>query len=417
MNALETRVLDAVDLDGVLGLLADLVAFRSEGGRETPVQLRMADELRSVGMEVDEWSIDMDELRRHPAYSAEIDRSAPVGVVGTFGSGDSPVLVLNGHTDVVPAGDPDRWTTDPFAADVREARVYGRGTCDMKGGLACAVAAIRAIAAAGIELAGTVKLQSVVGEEDGGMGTLASILRGHTGDAAVIMEPTELMVAPAQGGALGFRITMPGRAAHGALRTEGVSPFDRYLPVYEAIRAFETRRNDAVDDPLFAAFDIPFPVCIGRIESGIWPSTEAESLVAEGRLGVGTHEEPDHVRAAFERVVRTATERDGRLPGHPPRVEWWGAQFLPAKTPADAPVVGTLRAAHRDASGSEAVLQGMTYGADMRLFIHEAGMPTVMYGPGDIRRAHAPDEYVPVADLETCARTLVLTILRFCGTK
>lgn len=417
MTDLERRVLDAVDMDGLLELLARMIAERSDGGRESLIQRRMAEEMRSAGMDVDEWDIDLVELARHPAYSSEIARDEALGVVGTLGGDAGPMLVLNGHTDVVPAGDRDRWTSDPFKARIEKGRVYGRGSCDMKGPLACAVAAIRAIKTSGARLAGAVKLQSVVGEEDGGLGTLASILRGHTGDAAVIMEPTELMVAPAQGGALSFRLTVPGLAAHGGLRTEGVSPFDRYLPVYAALRAFEKRRNDAVDDPLFAAYDIPFPLCIGRLQSGIWPSTEAESLVAEGRLGVGTHEDPAVVQSAFEAVVSDVAQRDDWLRDHPPEVEWWGAQFHPATTSPNARIVDVLGGAHRSATDSEPILQGMTYGADMRLFVDVADMPTVMYGAGDIRLAHAPDEYVPIDELETCARTLALTILRFCGTE
>src|SRR6185503_15935061 len=117
-----------------------------------------------------------------------------LGVVGrAAGTGSGKTPVINGHIDVVPAGDLTLWTVPPWSATVADGRVYGRGSADMKGGLCCALAALRAIRAAGLTLDGAVAIQSVVGEEDGGIGTLAALERGHTGDAAIVLEPTEMM--------------------------------------------------------------------------------------------------------------------------------------------------------------------------------------------------------------------------------
>lgn len=415
MNDLERRAIAAIDTAALLDDLSELVAFPSLGGEEGPIQHHMAEQMDALGMAVDCWDIDVERLRRHHAYSAEIEREHAVGVVGTAGAGEGPTLVLNGHVDVVPAGERDRWSVPPWEATIADGRVHGRGTADMKGALCCALSAVRAIRDAGIDVPGAVKIQSVVGEEDGGMGTLAAIERGHTGEGAIVLEPTELMVAPAQAGAYNFRITVPGKAAHGALRTEGISPFDAYLPLYDAMRDFERRRNAAVDDPLFAAYDIPFALCIGTLRSGIWASTVAETLTCEGRLGVSPHEDPETVRRDFEATVAAAADADPWLRDHPPTVEWWGAQFDPAFTDPAHPLVQTLSEAHRAAFGAEAVLRGMPYGADMRLLVRVGATPTVLYGPGDVRRAHAPDEFVPVDELVTATKALILTILRFCG--
>ncbi|NBC16840.1 MAG: M20/M25/M40 family metallo-hydrolase, partial [Bacteroidetes bacterium] len=122
------------------------------------------------------------------------------------------------------------------------------------------------------------------------------------------------------------------------------------------------------------------------------------------------------VRRAFEDVLQDAAHQDAWLRDHPPTVEWWGAQFLPARTPTDAPIVTTVQDAYRDATGAAPTLRGMPYGADMRLLVHQGQMPTILFGPGDIRVAHAPDEFVPIDDLLTATRVLALTILRFCGT-
>lgn len=402
-------------MDGLVATLCELVALQSDGGQEVAVQESMAGLLADAGMDTDVWEIDLPALRQHPAYAAEIERSRALGVVGRTGHGDGNALILNGHVDVVPAGERERWTVPPWAGTVRDGRVYGRGTADMKGGLCCALYAVRALRDAGIEPAGSVSLQSVVGEEDGGMGTLAAIERGHTGDGAIILEPTELIVAPAQGGALSFRITIPGRAAHGALRTEGVDPLDRFALVHEALRELERTRNARLRHPLYAEYESPYAICVGKVRAGVWASTVAEALVMEGRYGVGIGEDCASARDELEQAVAELAREDDWLRGHPPVVEWWGARYEPASTPVDHPLVTTLSGAFDEVTGSTARVQGMPFGADMHLLVHHGKTPTVLFGPGDVRTAHAPDEFVPIAELQTATRTLALTILRFCG--
>lgn len=415
MNEIERRVLAALDTEGLIACLGELLAFPSVGGREDAAQARVADLMADAGLEVDRWDIDLAALRDHPAYSAEIRSDSAVGVVGRLGAGDGPALILNAHVDVVPAGEEVLWSVPPFAATRRGERIYGRGSTDTKGGLCCALFAVRAVRDAGVGLPGSVQLQSVIGEEDGGAGTLATILRGHRGDGAIVLEPTAGVIAPAQAGALGFRLTVPGRAAHGALRTEGVDPFEHYLPLHAAMRAFEAERNRDAGRGLFAGYELPFALCIGRLSSGVWPSTVAEFLHGEGRLGVAPGEDPATVRQAFEARIMAAAAADPWLAEHPPTLAWSGARFDPAAIAADHPLVTTLAGAHEAATGNPAVVRGVPYGADMRLLVNEAGIPAVIYGPGDIRRAHAPDEYVTADELTAAARALALAVLRFCG--
>ncbi|GAB4109587.1 MAG: ArgE/DapE family deacylase [Roseiflexaceae bacterium] len=416
-HAEEQRVLDTIDMPALLQLLDELVAIPSLDGSlaEITVQERVAAELRTVGMEVDQWEIDFASLRQHPSFSWEVERPRGLGVVGSLGAGNGPSLILNGHTDVVPAGDERLWRFPPWRATVADGRVYGRGALDMKGGLACAIAAAKAIQAAGVALRGRLLIQSVIGEEDGGCGTLASVLRGHTADAAIIMEPTELCIAPAQAGALNFRVSIPGLAAHGCVREEGVSAIEKFFPIYQAIIDLERERNAGTPDPLFARYRLPYGICIGRVEAGNWASTVAELLACEGRFGVAVGEDLLAARRQLEQRVAAAAATDPWLRDHPPILEWWGGQFAPAAIPTDHPLVGTVAAAFQSATGMAPILEGMTYGADMRLLVNDGSVPTVMFGPGNVRMAHKPDEYVPLADLEVVTRTLALTILRMCA--
>ncbi|MGD2067330.1 MAG: ArgE/DapE family deacylase [Gemmatimonadota bacterium] len=408
-----------MDADGLLATARALVRIPTHEGNETPAQEAMADLMADAGLEVDRWVVDVEALARHPAFSAEIERHAPLGVVGTLppsDAGGGRSLILNGHVDVVPPGDPALWSRPPFEAVVEEGRLYGRGALDMKGALVAGLFALRALRDAGVVLAGPVHLQSVFGEEDGGSGTLAAVERGYRADGAVVMEPTDRAVAPALAGALNFRIRVPGRAAHGAVREEGVSAIDNFLPVHRALRALEAERNRTLgDDPLFARYRLPFAICVGTLRAGDWASSVPDHLTLEGRFGVAPGEDLGAARESLERAVADAAAGDAFLATNPPRVAWWGGQFEPARTAPDHPVVEAVRTAVRDVDGTDPRVEGMTYGADAGLLVNHGHTPTVLFGPGDIRRAHRPDEWVAVDDLVAVARGLAVAAMRFCG--
>jgi acetylornithine deacetylase len=414
LTAREAEVLNRINRDALVSDLSSLIAIHSLGGAETPAQEWMATRLGRLGLDVDTWSIDFQALQQHPAFSMEVPRDHGLGVVGSLGSGAGPVLVLNGHVDVVPVGDLSQWTVPPFAATVRDGHVLGRGACDMKGGVAAALAALAALSLSRVALDGRVMLQSVIAEEDGGAGTLATILRGHVGEGALSMEPTELMLAPAHAGALSFRIRVGGRSAHGCVREEGVSAIETFQPVHEALLALESDRNRRLRQPLFERYRLPYALSIGRISAGDWPSSVPDLLICEGRYGIAPGEDANAAKQEFERAVASAAQDHAYLATHPPTVEWWGGQFMPASTPMDAAIVSSTTDAITEVTGGPPRVEGMTYGADMRLLVNQGGMPTVLFGAGNVRRAHRPDESVPIEDLLTVARVIALTAMRFC---
>jgi acetylornithine deacetylase len=418
VNTIEQRVLNAIDTDGMLALLCDLVAIPSLDGspEEVVIQEFLADWMARQGFEIDLWELDFAEIQRHPAASWEVNRTRGLGLVGALGSGrGGRSLIFNGHVDVVPAGDEANWPYPPWCATIVNGNVYGRGALDMKGGVCCGLFAAKAIRDAGVKLNGRLLLQTVMGEEDGGIGTLAALLRGHHADGAVIMEPTQRCVAPAQAGAHNFRLKVPGLSAHGCMREEGICAIERFALLHRALLELERERNDASADPLFARYRTPYPLCIGTVQAGNWASTVAESLIAEGRYGLAVGENLAAARQRFEETVARVADADPWLREHRPVVEWWGGRFDPAFTDPEHPIVSTVVEATAALEGTPARLEGMTYGADMRLLVNEGNIPTVMYGPGDVRKAHRPDEHVPIADLVAVTRTLALTALRFCG--
>ncbi|HET9760714.1 MAG TPA: ArgE/DapE family deacylase, partial [Nocardioidaceae bacterium] len=331
----------------------------------------------------------------------------------TAGEG-MPGLVLQGHLDVVPPGDPDSWLgVNPFSAEIREGALYGRGACDMKAGAAANLAVLRTLRTAGVRLERPLALHFVVGEEDGGLGAFATLRRGHIGEAAVITEPTSAKIITATAGALTFRIEVAGRSAHGSMRTEGVSAFEAFLPIHAALMAFEAERNRD-PDPTFLG-KTPFALSFGVIQAGEWSSNVPDRLVAEGRFGVQIDEDPRHARARFEDVVTEVAVKDPWLRENRPLVTWPGGQFASGSTDADHPLVGEMSSAVAATGGEHPPLAAGVYGSDLRLYTGIGGIPTLHYGPGDIADAHSPLEKVDLDQLVQVTRALTVLTLRRCG--
>lgn len=409
----------AADRDAMVACLSELVRIPSVTGTdaEHEAQAAMARWLADDGLDVDHWRLPIDELTDDPEFpGTEAPRDEAWGVVGRLpGTGDEPTLLLDGHVDVVPPGDPATWShTDPFSGEVTGHEVRGRGSADMKGGVVAARWAVRALRSAGVDTVGDVLVAPVASEEDGGLGTFGLLRRGWTADACVVPEPTDLGVVPACAGALTFRLTIHGRAAHASRRTEGISAIDSLVPVLHALADLERHRN-AGADPRFDRWGLAYPLSLGTVQAGDWASTVPDLLVAEGRLGVALDEEPADARAALEAAVADACRSDPWLAEHPVEVEWWGGQFASGRLPPESDLDRTVAALHREVTGADTDTFGVPAGTDMRLLAGIGGIPTVHYGPGSIDLAHAPDEAVPIADVETAATVLALLALDLCG--
>jgi acetylornithine deacetylase len=315
--------------------------------------------------------------------------------------------------DVVPPGDRAAWAGDPFTPRVDGDLVHARGACDMKAGVAANLAALAAIRASGVSLAGRLALHLVASEEDGGLGAFATLRRGHRGDACLIPEPTALSMITANCGALTFELTVPGAAAHGSIRTAGVSAIEKFLPLFAGLRALEAERNSE-RDPLLAGYEIPAPLSIGQVSAGDWPSTVPDLLVAHGRYGVLLDEDPVVARAAFEQRVAEVCDADPWLRAHPASVRWSGGQFASGRLAAGDPLRLVVAGAHADTVGGQVAERGAPYGSDLRLYAG-AGIPTLHYGPGEPAVAHSAHERVSLTETVQVARTLIVAALRLTG--
>ena len=398
-----------IDRDRLIDDLETLVRIESITGSEENIADWAAGALLELGLRVEVARSDLERLRDDPAWPGEeMERTTLPIVVGRAGSADGRRLILSGHLDVVPPGDPASWTVDPWGAEIREDRLYGRGACDMKGGVAAILAAVRSLGVDGSlhRLDGELMVVLVPSEEDGGQGTLGAIRSGATADMAIITEPSQLDVVVAHAGAITFRLTVPGRAAHASQRREGISALDKLFELTRALEGDERRRNEAETDPLMTALGLPYPTIIGIVEGGEWASTVLDKVVAYGRYGVKLGQSPAEAEADLRVAIAEACATDGFLRDHPATVEITGGRFGSARVPSDHPLPTGLADVVERVTGRRPALLGEPYGADMQMFVNHGDTPCVIFGPGDVRVAHSADEHVLLDEVETCARVL-----------
>lgn len=399
-----------IDVDLIRRDLAQLVNIPSVGGSDAEIaaQRWCAATLTGLGLKVDQWKLDLDDLRADPDYPGEeVEREEAWGVVGVSGPG-TPALILNGHVDVVPPGEAESWTNgDPWLIREDSGRWYGRGVCDMKGGVIAIIAAARAVS--DLDLVRPYSVHTVIGEEDGGLGTFATLRRGHIGEACVIAEPTDRQIVSANAGSLTFRVEVQGRSTHGSMRAAGRSAIDAFEVLNRALRELETVRNAAPPAPFG---ELPWPISVGILHAGDWASTVPDQLVAEGRFGVMPGESFADAKHAFERAIASA--EDEWLADNPPTVTWPGGHFAAGTLPDEHPFGAEVAAAVTASGAPSPQLVGAPYGSDLRQYA-AAGIPTLQYGPGAIIDAHAIDENVLIDEVVACARAYAELIVSRCS--
>ena len=206
--------------EDLVSFIQTLVQSPSLANDEGPVQEIIQDKLETLGLDTEKIIVKFDKLKDHPAFCNDgFSPDSRVNIVGQWhNDGGGRSLILNGHVDVVPTGQENLWNKSPWSGYIKNGRIYGRGSCDMKAGLSAGIFAAQVLQSIGFKPDGNIMIQSVIGEESGGCGTLTNIVKGYSADAAVILEPTSLKVCPIQSGALTFRLTISGRSTHAAMR-------------------------------------------------------------------------------------------------------------------------------------------------------------------------------------------------------
>lgn len=347
-----------------------------------------------------------------------------VNVIGRLeGVGARPCLHLNGHFDVVPAG--DGWTVDPFAGLVRDGRIYGRGASDMKSGLAAAAFATEAIRRAGVELRGTVEVSGTVDEESGGFAGVAYLCEtGHISaqrtDYAIIPEPFGLeRICVGHRGVYWFDVVAHGQIAHGSMPHLGRSAIDDMAALIDAVAA---RLGPELAERVTAMPVVPeasrrASINVNAVEGGQAGQTQQSPCVADRCLATFdrrfiAEESYDEVRAEVVAIVRAVeAEQPGRRYSIEDRMV-----VHPVQAPNGSPVVTALSNAIARVTGSRASLVGSPGTYDHKHFVRMAGVEhCVAYGPGPLEEAHQPDESCSIDDLVASSQVMALAVLELVG--
>jgi acetylornithine deacetylase len=436
----EQLVVDAVDAgrDELVSLASALVSFDTTARQvgdpprdEAALQGLLADRLAGVGARVDLFEPDSAGLAGAPLVPEGLDFAGRPQLIATLpgGGGDGRTLLLNGHIDVVSAEPVAEWTSPPFSPEVRDGRLYGRGACDMKGGIAAMVFAAETLARNGVRLTGDLVVATNTDEESSGAGGSALVRRGLTADAGIVTEPTDFRVWVACRGSEYGVVRVPGRPGHAEVRHPSwrdggaVNAIEKAGFVLDAIAALRERWS--LDGRLRHPY-LSVPSLLPTVvRGGEWPVTYPSSCSltiavmyvpaqADSR-GWGSA-----VRAEVEEfIVGECARRDDWLAEHPPTFDWWTNGVMPMEIDPGLPIVSALGGASADV-GRRRELGGLDSWYDGATFTQLAGIPSVGYGPpgfdpGGATIAHTIDEYVPVDGLVGCAQALAVAAMRFCG--
>jgi acetylornithine deacetylase len=419
MGDARNRILSTVDAgrDRAIKFLREMVAIPSVTGDEGRIQTFLFDYLKKLGLEVDMWESDWESLKKHPGY-IPVDRGyeGRPNIVGTWkGTGGGRSLLLNGHTDVIPVGNGEGWSDNPWSATVKDGRLYGRGSCDMKSGVASHILAVDFLKNAGFRLMGDVLINIVIDEEVSGHGTLDTVIRGYTADAGISGETSGLAVQPACIGRIWFEIEIQGKPAGIQRRYQGVSGIELGYKITKAVEALEAKRVATVKHPLYPKPIDALPCMIGAFHSGSFPSSFPATCLLKGSMATVPGEDHEGVkRSLVEHIAKVATEDDW-MKDHPPIVRFVGYDAQASQIPVDHPIVSTVSRNYTEVTGQQAEISGRQGAADTRFLNLYGHTPTVIFGPGSTAVMHSDDEYVSIDDYIAAIKVMALSIYDWCG--
>lgn len=404
--------------DDMVAFLKQLIQIPSVTGYESAIQDFLEYYLKTLNLSVDKFVPSLEELRKHPAYVKE---SGPYenrpNIVTTFkGMGGGHSLLFNGHVDVIPEGSLENWEHGPWSGDIDQDRMYGRGTSDMKSGVAAFTMVMKAIHASGVLLKGNIIAEYVMDEELTGNGTLACVIRGYQADAGICCETSSMHVQPGSIGRIWFDINVKGKAAGIQRRYEGVNAIELGYIVTRIVSEFEKVRVEKVTHPLYPNIIEAIPCMIGQFACGTYSSAFPDSCLLKGSMATVPGEDSQAVKKEFvEYIMKRSLEEHPWFELHPPEVVFTGYFAEPSAIPENNPIVKTLCENYQSVIGEKPSITGRQGAADIRHLNTYGHTPTVIFGPGRTEQMHANNEWVSVTDYINSIKVLACTVLDWCG--
>lgn len=337
-----------------------------------------------------EWGFETELFEQVPGRPNLVARIGPRG---------APSLMLAGHLDVVGV---EGMTHPPFSAEMRDGRIYGRGSADMKGGIAAMCAAATTITAKSRK---SIVIAAVVDEEYESLGMRALLASGVRAEAAILTEPTRLAVCPAHRGFVWMNVGIRGRAAHGSRYDIGVDAITHAGLLLAQLDTLERTRESGLTHPLLGRGSLHASTISGGTGMSTYPETCELAIERRTLPGESAETALAEIRGAIDRVK-------AKNPAFDATVALTTAQ-APSDVGLDAPVVRALASALR-AEGLTSTVEGLSAWTDAAL-LNEAGIPAICFGPGDIALAHSAEEWVPLAEIETATRALTRLASDWCN--
>ncbi|MFC6767823.1 M20 family metallopeptidase [Natrinema soli] len=304
------------------------------------------------------------------------------------GEGD-PTLVLNGHIDVVPAGNTDEWAFDPYGAEVKDERIYGRGSVDMKAGIAISMLATAELAdeVQTDELPGSIVFHAAIGEETAEPGTKTLLEEGYDGDYGVVLEPTEMRTATSEKGLAWYEITVSGDPSHASRPDQGTNAIQHAQPVLNALANYDEKVRTREDDLVGQAY-----ATVTMIKAG----TKENVVPEEATITIDRRFLPE------ENIVDIDAEIDDLLDqvaaDHDIEVSWERTRtYESAAIDVDSSLAEIFRHHSSEISGVSTDPWGVTASTDVRNFINDADIEAITWGPGDLSQAHTYDECIDLS--------------------
>jgi acetylornithine deacetylase len=413
--------------EDVLQLTEALIRFPSENrapiGYEKDCQLFVAETMRGLNLELDIFEpTDVPGLVDHPAYWPGRDYRDRPNVVGTWRGTESGIgrsLIFSSHVDVVAGSKGGRFPPFEPTREASSGKLYGRGSNDMKGGMAASIVAVRCLQALGVRLRGDVIVESVVDEEMGGSnGTLAARLRGHNADACIVPEPNGMFISPAHRGGCMWEISLEGSPGMPFGSTGLINPAYGIAHLAVAIEAWEAARNAHIaPHPLYKA--IPgLPVVLSRVAAGDFEPGSGNGVPGRALLEAWAEVYPG---TSFEDLTNDFLGNLKQVAARTPVIQKCEmkihqvTRFLPgSEIPNDHPIVQTVSRNYAQVAKREPELRGAPFACDVYVFNLHSPTPCVILGPRGAN-AHAPDEWVMMEDLVALTKIFALTAAEWCA--
>ncbi|MFH1558873.1 MAG: ArgE/DapE family deacylase [Pseudomonadota bacterium] len=412
-------LLDTIDAnrDKAIAFLQKMITIPSVTGDEAAIQAFLNDYMTNIGLDVDMWETDWEALKKHPGYRP-VDRGYEnrPNIVATFkGAGGGRSLLLNGHTDVIPVGNGEGWSDNPWSGLIRDGRIYGRGSADMKSGVASHIMAVEFMKELGLQPKGDVYINVVIDEEVSGHGTLDTVIRGYKADAGISGETSDLHVQPACIGRIWFEIEINGKPAGIQQRYKGISGITLGNKIAAAVQELEDERVATITHPLYPNALDSLPCIVGSFQAGNYPSAFPATCLLKGSIGTVPGEDHEGVKQSLVKKIAEHAARDPWMKDHPPVVRFVGYDAEASEIPRDHPIVDIVSKTYTEISGHQPIISGRQGAADTRFLNLYADTPTVIFGPGSTAVMHSNDEYVSIEDYITAIKVMALSIYDWCG--